>query len=286
MQLHPEDQYRRAVAFRDLHAGPAAFVLPNPWDAGTARILAGLGFGALGTTSAGVAFGLGRRDGSNQIRRSEALDNARAIVAATDLPVSADLEGCYADTAAELAETIRLAAEAGLVGGSIEDATGRADAPIRPIGDAVERVAAVVAAARNLPFPFTVTARAENFLYGIADLDDTIGRLRAFEAAGADVLYAPVLPDLDAVRAVCAAVTRPVNVLAGPAVTVAELRACGVRRISLGSGLARAALGAMIRAAREAGQQGTFTFLADALPYAEANALMPEAPATTGERRG
>jgi 2-methylisocitrate lyase-like PEP mutase family enzyme len=284
MQLHPEDQYRRAVAFRDLHAGPDAFVMPNPWDAGTARVLTRLGFRALATTSAGVAFGLGRRDGSNQVRRQEALDNARAIVAATDLPVSADLESCYADTAGGVAETIRLAAEAGLVGGSIEDATGHSDAPIRPLADAVERVTAAVEAARNLSFPFTMTARAENYLYGQPDLDDTIGRLLAFEAAGADVLYAPALPDLGTVRAVCAAVTRPVNVIAGPAFTVADLRACGVRRISLGSALARAALGAVIRAAREVEQQGTFAFLADALPYAETNAVMPEVYVTAQER--
>jgi 2-methylisocitrate lyase-like PEP mutase family enzyme len=283
MQLHPEDQYRRAVAFRDLHSGPGAFVMPNPWDAGTARILAGLGFRALATTSAGVAFSLGRPDGSNRLRRSEALDNAREIVAATGLPVSADLESCYGDTAAEIAETIRLAADAGLVGGSIEDATGHADAPILPLHDAVERVIAAVEAAAKLPFPFTVTARAENFLYGRPDLDDTIGRLRAFEAAGADVLYAPALPDLDAVRAICNAVTRPVNVITGPAFSVADLRACGVRRISLGSALARAALGAVIRAAREIEQQGTFTFLADALPYGETNALMSEVVTVTGE---
>jgi 2-methylisocitrate lyase-like PEP mutase family enzyme len=283
MQLQPEDQYRRAVAFGDLHAGPDAFVMPNPWDAGTARILSSLGFPALATTSAGVAFGLGRPDGSNLVGRSEVLDNAGEIVAATDLPVSADLESCYADTAGEIAETIRLAAEAGLVGGSIEDATGRAEAPIRPLDDAVERVAAAVEAAGNLPFPFVLTARAENYLYGLADLDDTIARLRAFEAAGADVLYAPALPDLETVRAVCAAVTRPVNVIASPAFTVADLRACGVRRISLGSGLARAALGVMLKAAREVSEQGTFTFLPDALPYGAANALMAAPPAAAGE---
>ncbi len=277
MQLHPEDQYQRAVAFRDLHAGPEAFVMPNPWDTGTARILSGLGFPALATTSAGVAFGLGRSDGSNQVRRSEALDNARAIVAATSLPVSADLEGCYAHAAGGIAETIRLAAEAGLVGGSVEDATGLPDAPILPLPDAVERVATAVEAARNLPFPFTLTARAENYVYGRPDLEDTIARLRAFEAAGADVLYAPFLPGLDAVRAVCAAVSRPVNVVAAAAFTVADLSACGVRRISLGSGLARAALGAMIRSVREIEQQGTFGFLAEALPYAEANTLMSQA---------
>jgi 2-methylisocitrate lyase-like PEP mutase family enzyme len=279
MQLHPQDQHARAVAFRDLHAGPDAFVMPNPWDAGTARILTGLGFPALATTSAGVAFSLGRPDGAGRLLRSETLDNARAIVAATHLPVSADLESCYAADAAQIGQTIQLAARAGLVGGSIEDATGRADAPIYPFAEAVERVAAAVAAVAALPFPFTLTARAENYLYGRPDLDDTIARLRAFEAAGADVLYAPMLPGLDAVRAVCAAVSRPVNVIAGPALRVAELAAAGVRRISLGSALPRAALGAMISAAREIREQGTFGFLARALPYGEANTLMPQPPA-------
>jgi 2-methylisocitrate lyase-like PEP mutase family enzyme len=285
MQLHPDDQYRRAAELRDLQAGPDSFVIPNPWDAGTARILTGIGFRALATTSAGIAFSLGRPDGANQVSRSEALDNARAIVAATDLPVSADLESCYADSTAQIAETIWLAAEAGLVGGSIEDATGDPDAPIRPVDDAVRRVAAAVKAARKLPFPFAVTARAENFLYGRPDLDDTIARLRSFETAGADVLFAPGLPDLPAVRAVCAAVTRPVNVIAGPAFSVADLRACGVRRISLGSALARAGLGAVIRAAQEIEQDGTFTFLAEALPYPQANALMSDSRVTAGERR-
>lgn len=284
MLLHPEDQYRRGVALRNLHAGPGTFVIPNPWDAGSARILTGIGFRALATTSGGLAFGLGRPDGLSRLRRPEVLDNARAIVAATGLPVSADLEAGYGATTAAVAETIRLAADAGLVGGSIEDATGDPAAPIRPLGEAVERVTAAVEAAGKLPFPFAVTARAENFLYGRPDLDDTITRLRAFEAAGADVLFAPGLPDLDAVRAVCAAVSAPVSVIASPAFTVAGLRGCGVRRISLGSALARAALGALIRAAQEIDQQGTFTFSADALPYGEANALMSGA-VPANERR-
>ncbi len=283
MQLHPDDQYRRAAAFRDLHAGPDPFVIPNPWDAGTARLLAGIGFRALATTSGGIAFSLGRPDGSNRVSRSESLDNARAIVAATDLPVSADLESCYADSTAEIAETIRLAAQIGLVGGSIEDATGDPDAPIRPLPEAVQRVAAAVEMARKLPFPFAVTARAENFLYGRPDLDDTIARLRAFQAAGADVLFAPGLPDLHAVRAVCAAVSKPVNVIVSPAFSVTDLRACGVRRISLGSALARAALGAVSRAAAEIEQQGTFGFLAEAMPYAETNAMMSHSRGPAGE---
>jgi 2-methylisocitrate lyase-like PEP mutase family enzyme len=274
MQLQHDDQYRRGTEFRDLHAGPDTFVIPNPWDAGSARILSGLGFRALATTSAGIAYGLGLPDGSNQVGREQALDNARAIVAATDLPVSADLESGYSDDLAGIAETIRLAAEAGLVGGSIEDATGRPDAPIRPLAEAVERVSVAVEAARSLPFPFLLTARAENFLYGVRDLDDTITRLQAFEAAGADVLYAPFLPGLDAIAAVCSAVTLPVNVVATAAFTVADLASRGVRRISLGSGLARSALGTLIRDAQQITGPGTFSFLGDALPYPEANKVM------------
>jgi 2-methylisocitrate lyase-like PEP mutase family enzyme len=276
VQLAAEDQYRRGVAFRELHVREGAFVIPNPWDAGSARLLSQLGFAALATTSAGLAFSLGRPDGANLVDREEALRNVRSIVAATPLPVSADLESCYADSTEEVAETIRLAADAGLVGCSIEDATGHPEAPIQPLDVAVARVAAAVEAARALPFPFTLTARAENFLHGHADLDDTIRRLRAYEQAGADVLYAPCLPDADAIRAVCAAVERPVNVLAGagPVLSVDELAACGARRISLGSALARVALGSVLRAAREIRDKGTFSFAADALPYAEANALM------------
>jgi 2-methylisocitrate lyase-like PEP mutase family enzyme len=274
MHLAAAEQRRRGTAFAELHAGPDAFVIPNPWDAGSARLLSRLGFAALATTSAGLAYALGRADAARQIDREETLGNARAIVAATELPVSADLEDCYAERAEDVAQTIRLAAGVGLVGGSIEDATGDRNAPIRPFEEAVERVAAAVAAARALPFPFTLTARAENFLYGRDDLKDTIRRLQAFAEAGADVLYAPGLPDLDAIRTVCAAVDRPVNVLAGPAYSVADLQGCGVRRISLGSGLARAALGGMLRAAREVRERGTFTFTADATPYPELNALM------------
>lgn len=276
MQLAEVDQRRRAVAFRDLHAGDSVFVVPNPWDAGSARLLTQLGFAALATTSAGLAFSLGRPDGVNRIGRDEVLDNVRAIVGATYLPVSADLESGYAADPDGVAETIRSGAEAGLVGGSIEDASGDPGDPIIPIGVAVERVEAAVAAARALPFPFTLTARAENFLHGRADLDDTITRLRAYERAGADVLYAPALPDADAVRAVCAAVDRPVNVVAGigPALSVETLAACGVRRISLGSALARAALGELLRAATEVRDRGTFAFTAGAVSYAELNGLM------------
>jgi 2-methylisocitrate lyase-like PEP mutase family enzyme len=279
--LSADDQLRRAVTFRDLHAADHTFVMPNPWDAGSARLLSGLGFPALATTSAGLAFSLGVPDGADRLGRDDVLANARAIVAATHLPVSADLESGYADTADAVGDTIRLAAAAGLVGGSVEDSTADRDRPIRPVGEAAERAAAAVAAATALPFPFTVTARAENFLHGRADLDDTITRLLAYQYAGAHVLYAPGLPDEAAVRAVCAAVARPVNVVAGLGnrLSVGELAACGVRRVSLGSGFARAALGGLLRAAHEVRDHGTFTFLADAVPGATLNAALGAAPA-------
>lgn len=276
------DQAAKGAAFRALHARPGAFVIPNPWDAGTARILAALGFEALATTSAGLAHALGLRDGA--AGRERTLANARAIVDATGLPVSADLENGFGDAPEDAAGAIRLAAEAGLVGGSIEDASGDAARPIYDHAHAVERVAAAAEAARALPFPFVLTARAENFLHGRADLDDTIRRLQAFERAGADVLYAPGLPSLDAVRAVCASVSRPVNVLAGggAAPSVAALAEAGVKRVSLGSGLSRAALGALVRAAREIKDHGTFGFAGDAVPYAEANGLMRPTPPGAG----
>lgn len=271
-------QASKAAVFQALHARPGAFVIPNPWDAGTARILAALGFEALATTSAGLAYALGRRDGA--VGRIETLANARAIAEATDLPVSADLENGFGHRPEDAAATIHLAAATGLVGGSIEDASGDAAQPIYGYQQSVERVAATVEAARALSFPFMLTARAENFLHGRPNLDDTIRRLQAFERAGADVLYAPGLPSLDAVRAVCAAVSRPVNVLAGgsgAALSVAALAGAGVRRISLGSALSRAALGGFMRAAREIKDQGTFGFAAEALPFAEANDFMQAA---------
>ncbi|SES05041.1 Phosphoenolpyruvate phosphomutase [Streptomyces sp. yr375] len=272
----PTDQYRKGAEFRALHERREAFVIPNPWDAGTARLLAGLGFAALATTSAGLAYTLGRGDGTSGVDRDETLANARAIVEATALPVSADLESGFGPTPDDVATTIRLAAAAGLVGGSIEDSTGNPDDPILPFEVAVERVAAAVEAAKSLDFPFTLTARAENHFHGHHDLADTIRRLQAYEAAGADVLFAPSLPDTDAVRAVLDAVSRPVNVLAGGPgrPSVAELRALGVRRISLGSSLSRAALGAFLRAAEEVHEHGTFAYTADAVPYPRANALM------------
>lgn len=289
MHLAASDQYGRGVAFRDLHAGAGTFVIPNPWDAGTARLLTQAGFEALATTSAGLAFALGRRDGANLVSLGETLANVRVIVAATHLPVSADLENGFGPTPGDVANTIRLAAEAGLVGGSIEDATGRSDDPIFPIEEAAERVTAAVAAARALSFPFILTARAENFLYGRPDLDDTIRRLQVYEAAGADVLYAPGLPDIDAVRAVCAAVRRPVNVLAGgagPVLSVAQLAECGVRRISLGSALPRAALASLLGAAEEIRTHGTFDFARSALPYGEANARMTRETGVAAEEKG
>lgn len=274
MTLDPADQRRRAEAFAALHEGPT-FVIPNPWDAGTARLLTQMGFPALTTTSGGLALALGRADGANQVTREETLANIRAIASATHLPVAADLESGFGPDPEDMAETIRLAAEAGAVGGSIEDATGDPSRPIAGLDEAVRRVEAAVAAARALPFRFTLTARAENFLYGRPDLDDTITRLKAYEAAGADVLYAPGLPDLDAIRTVCSAVGRPVNVLAGSSdgVTVAQLAAAGARRISVGSALARAAFSAAVAAIREIAEHGTFGFSRGMLTYAEMNAL-------------
>src|SRR5215470_6611273 len=268
-------QSEKGKQFRALHDAARTFVIPNPWDVGTARILAALGFRALATTSAGFAFSRGRRDGEGLITRDEMLAHAGTIIEATDLPVSADLENGFADEPNAVAETIRMAAAAGLVGGSVEDSTGDPSRPIYDQAHAVERVAAAVETARSLPFPFVLVARAENFLHGRPDLDDTIRRLKAFAAAGADVLYAPGLPNLDAVKAVCAAVSpRPVNVLAGTKFTVENLAAAGVRRISVGSALYRAALGAFLRAGREIADKGTFTFGEQAAPFAELNKFM------------
>src|SRR5271154_2890189 len=269
-------QNEKATKFRALHTEPHAFIIPNPWDAGSARILAGLGFQALATTSAGFAFSLGRRDG--MVTRDEVFAHCRAIAEATDLPVAADLENCFGDDPRTVAETIRLAAATGIVGGSVEDASGDDSRPIYDHALAVERVAAAVEAARALAFPFTLTARAENFLHGRRDLDDTIRRLQAFAEAGADVLFAPGLPSLEAIKSVCAAVApRPVNVLAGIkglAFSVAELEAVGVRRISLGGSLMRTALGALIGAAREMQEKGTFTFVERAASTAEVSGFM------------
>jgi 2-methylisocitrate lyase-like PEP mutase family enzyme len=270
-------QMEKATRFRALQDGPGAFVIPNPWDAGSARILAALGFQALATSSGASAGVLGKRDG--KVTRDEALAHARAIVAATDLPVSADLEKGFGDAPSDAAETIRLAAAAGLVGGSIEDATGSRDQPLYDIAHATERIAAAAQAARALPFPFTLTARAENFLRGNPDLDDTIRRLQAYEKAGADVLFAPGLPDLAAVRTVCAALSKPFNFMVGikgKSFAVAELEAAGVRRISLATSLYRAAMSGLLDAAREVKDRGTFGYLDRAVSTPELSGFMRE----------
>ena len=261
-------------AFRALHERPGAFVIPNPWNAGTARILAALGFEALATTSAGFAFAIGRRDGLAGLTREETLENAKSIVDATDLPVSADLEDGFGRAPDTCASTIRLASDVGLVGVSIEDATGDSSNPIFDFDLSVERVAAAAKAARECRF--VLTARSENYLHGRPDLDDTIQRLRAFAEAGADVVYAPGLSDLESIRTVCAAVDKPVNVLGGSAFSIDELAAAGVKRISVGGSFARAALGAFVRAAREVRDKGTFTYAADAISHADVTAYMAE----------
>jgi 2-methylisocitrate lyase-like PEP mutase family enzyme len=267
----------RAEAFRSLHQREGIFVIPNPWDAGSAKVLESLGFEALATSSGGLAFSLGRADGHGEVSREEGLQNAQSIINATNLPVSADLENGYGDDPETCAETILLAAKTGLAGGSIEDATGNPNDPIYPFEHAVERVKAAVQAAKSLPYPFTLTARAENFLYGRNDLKDTIRRLEAFADAGADVLFAPGLKTLEDMKAVVDAIApRPVNIIMGfpnSNITVDMLAEIGVKRVSIGSGLLRAAYGAFFRAAEEIKQKGTFTFANDAKPYAEINEL-------------
>jgi len=255
-------QAEKAKRFVELHQGARAFVIPNPWDGGSARVLEGLGFQALATSSGACAGTFGRRDG--KVTRDEALEHARLICSATDLPVAADLEKGFGDTPGDAAETIRLAASVGLVGGSIEDATGNKDKPLFDFNQAVERVGAAVEAARKHQFPFTLTARTENFLRGNPDLDDTIKRLQAFEKAGADVLFSPGLPDLAAVKKVCGALKKPFNFMVGirgKSFSVAELEAAGVRRISLATSLYRAAMANMVTAATEVKEQGTFGYL-------------------------
>ena len=276
------DQAAKGRTFQALHARPGCFVIPNPWDAGSARVLASLGFEALTTTSAGLAHSLGRRDGAGEVTLVETLANAKAIVDATDLPVAGDLENGFGDSPESAAQAIRLAGEvAGLVGGSIEDSTGDPARPIYDFEHAVERMVAAAEAARALPFPFILVGRVENFLHGRPDLDDTIRRLLAYEKAGADVLYPPGLTNAEQIRVVCSSVSRPVNVVMGlrsARFSVADLQQLGVRRISLGSALSRAALGALVRAAREIGEHGTFSFADDAMPYATANELFGGKP--------
>ncbi|HJP23129.1 MAG TPA: isocitrate lyase/phosphoenolpyruvate mutase family protein [Alphaproteobacteria bacterium] len=264
-----QDQHSKAKALAALHDGPETFVIPNPWDIGSTRILTGMGFKALATTSVGYAFSRGRLDST--IGRDEMLGHAAEIVAATHLPVSADLENGYGDAPEEAGETIRLAAGTGLVGASIEDFSGGRDGIIYDFSLAVERIEAAVAAARQQDFCFALTARSENFIRGRPDLDDTIKRLVAFEAAGADVLYAPGLPNLDAIRTVCQALEKPVNVvmgISGSDMTTAQLAEAGVRRISLGGALARSALGAFMAAAEEI-QAGSYSFIDNAAPFAD-----------------
>jgi len=271
----PTSQHDRALRFRALHEAPGSFVIPNPWDGASARILAGLGFQALATSSGAQAGTLGRRDG--KVSRDEALAHSRAIVLATDLPVAADLEKGFGDKPSDAAETIRRAAEVGLIGGSIEDATGDKDKPLYNLATAAERVAAAVKAARALSFPFTLTARSENFLRGNPDLADTIARLQAFEQAGADVLFAPGLPDLASVKAVCAALKKPFNFMVGikgKSFTVAELTAAGVKRISLATSLYRAAMTGLLAAAREVKDTGTFGYVDTSVPTPELNAFL------------
>lgn len=269
-----KDKFERLKA---LHLRDKAFVMPNPWDAGSARLLTSLGFEALATTSAGYAFSVGKRDSFAGLSRSEILENAAQIAGATALPVSGDLEDGFGPDPATCAETITMACDVGLVGGSIEDATGDPDAPIYEISQAVERIRAAAKAAQDRPL--LLTARAENYLWGRPDLGDTIKRLQAFSEAGADVLYAPGLPDIEAIRTVCREVDKPVNVvmgLKGKNHTVAELSDAGVRRISVGGSFARAALGALMRAAEEVRTQGTFTYASDAIPDGVISSLMSQ----------
>lgn len=267
-------QADKGPMFRALHERDRAFIIPNPWDGGTARILAHRGFEALATTSAGFAFSVGRQD--NTVGRDRMIAHVAAIATATDLPVSADLENGYGDDPGAVAETVSRAAAAGAVGGSIEDATGRTDDPLYERALAVERIAAAADVARGLDVPFTLTARAENYLVGRADLADTISRLQAYQTAGADVLYAPGLTRPEDIASVVRSLDRPVNVLAGLAgarLSLADLSALGVRRVSVGSLLSRAALGAFLRAASEMREHGTFAFADDAAPYRDLNEL-------------
>ena len=275
--MHPSGaptQAEKAERFRALHQRSGTFIIPNPWDRGTARLLAHLGFEALATTSAGYAFSTGRPD--NTVSRELMLAHVSNIAAATSLPVSADLEHGYGDEPATVAETIRFAVSVGAVGASIEDSTGYPEKPLYDIGWATERIRAAAEAARKLPFPFTLTARAENHLVGRPDLKDTLRRLQAYQEAGADVLYAPGLASREDIAAVVSSVDRPVNVvmgLQGMRLGLAELSALGVKRISVGSALARVAFGAFLRAVEEMRAQGSFGFAEDAAPYRDLNSL-------------
>ena len=272
-----QTQTQKGIIFRELHQGNRAFIIPNPWDIGTARVLARLGFEALATTSAGFAFSIGQRD--NTVGRERMIAHVRDIVGATDLPVSADLENGFGDDPETAAETIRLGAAAGLVGGSIEDSNGSRQDPIYELERAAERVRAAADVAHSLPFQFTLTARAENYLFSRSDLKDTIKRLQAYQEAGADVLYAPGLATKDDIAAVVSSLDRPVNVLmglAGVRLTVGELSEIGVKRISVGSVLSRVALSAFVRAAEEMRDNGTFTFGDDVISFRDVSAMFTD----------
>src|SRR5882757_766764 len=275
-------QMQKAEAFRALHARPGAFIIPNPWEAGTAKLLAAMGFEALATTSLGLANMLG----TAEVTLDAILENCRTIAEATDLPVSADLENCGADEPEAAARAIGLAAEAGAVGGSIEDSTGDPEHPIYDFSLAVERVQAAAEAARALPFPFTLTARAENLLWGRDDLDDTIKRLQAFEAAGADVLYSPGVRDIDTIRTVVSSIGKPFNLVMGfadPTLTVEQLSAAGVKRISVGGAMARVALAAFLKCAHEMKDHGAFTFVREMAPIRDVRAAFARERIGSGE---
>jgi len=269
-------QKEKGQLFRALHQREGAFVIPNPWDLGSARLLAGLGFEALATTSAGYAFSLGKRDSA--VGRRAMMAHVAALAPATDLPLSVDMENGFGDEPQFVAETIQMAAEAGAAGGSIEDATGRPGDPIYPLEFAVERIRAAVGAARGLAFTFTLTARCENYLHGRPDLADTIRRLQAYQEAGADVLYAPGLTSHDEIATVIQSVDRPVNVLVGfkgIRLNVAEASELGVKRLSVGSALARSAYGALLDAAEEIRERGTFYFGDESVSFSTLSAKFP-----------
>lgn len=269
------NQKQKAEKLKTLHERPGIFVIPNPWDAGSAKLFAGMGFEALTTTSAGLAWMIGKPDGG--VTREESLANARMIVDAVDLPVAADLENGFGDRPEDAAQTIRRAADVGLVGGSIEDYSGNPQAPIYDFNLAVERVAAAAEAAHSLDFPFQFVARCENWLHGVTDLDDTIKRLQAYEKAGADVLFPPGLRSLDDIRTVCQSLRKPVNIVMGPPDfrhSIADLAACGVKRVSLGGSLARAAYTAARTAAEELLGPGTFTYIKSIMTTADMNKVM------------
>jgi 2-methylisocitrate lyase-like PEP mutase family enzyme len=267
-------QTEKAKTFKSLHERAGTFIIPNPWDLGSARLLANLGFEALATTSGGFAASLGRMDG--EMTRGETIEHCRQLCASTDLPLSADLENCFGDEPKKAAETVLLAAQAGVVGGSIEDYTRNPKNPIYDFDLAVERVHAAVEAARSLDFPFTLTARAENLLHGRNDLDDTIRRLQAFEAAGADVLYAPALKTIEEVQLLTGALNKPLNVLAPfvKGATVAQLAEAGAKRISVGGALTRVAFASLIRAGREMQNQGSFEWTRDLISGSEMQKLL------------